>query len=144
MGRRAISEFQVKQTSYPNAGRYWYIVGRPGGKRIRAWFDTKLVAQAEATRRNLSIQRFGHSMREEAKSLSELTLLSRSAPKFVNFAPESTGRDCDPRLILDEPNFVENFSHRRSRLPMTAMLAKPEEGIGSRSAQDDTPAPKPV
>jgi hypothetical protein len=59
MGRRAISEFQVKQTSYPNAGRSWYIVGRPGGKRIRAWFDTRSVAEAEAARRNLSIQRFG-------------------------------------------------------------------------------------
>src|ERR1700692_2950645 len=59
MGRRAISEFRVKQTDYPNAGRSWYIVGRPGGKRIRAWFDTQLVAQAEATQRNLSIQRFG-------------------------------------------------------------------------------------
>jgi integrase len=60
MGRRAISEFQVKQTAYPNAGRSWYIVGRPGGRRIRAWFDTKLVAEAEAKQRNLSIQRFGH------------------------------------------------------------------------------------
>jgi integrase len=59
MGRRAISEFRVKQTAYPNAGRCWYIVGRPGGKRIRAWFDTQLRAQAEATQRNLSIQRFG-------------------------------------------------------------------------------------
>jgi hypothetical protein len=34
-------------------------VGRPGGKRIRAWFDTKPLAEAEATKRNLSIQRFG-------------------------------------------------------------------------------------
>jgi hypothetical protein len=59
MGRRAISEFRVKQTAYPNAGRRWYIIGRPGGKRIRAWFDTKLVAEAAATERNLSIQRFG-------------------------------------------------------------------------------------
>src|ERR1700676_3817766 len=59
MGRRAITEFQVKQTGHPNAGRRWYIVGRPGGKRIRAWFDTKLVAEAEAKQRNLSIRRFG-------------------------------------------------------------------------------------
>jgi hypothetical protein len=59
MGRRAISEFQVKQTTYPIAGKSWYIVGRPGGKRIRAWFDTKLVAEAAATQRNLLIQRFG-------------------------------------------------------------------------------------
>src|ERR1700720_861800 len=66
MGRRAISEFQVKQTGYPNAGRTWYIVGRPGGKTIRAWFDTQLAAQAEATQGNLSIQRFG----QEAASFS--------------------------------------------------------------------------
>jgi integrase len=59
MGRRAISEFQVKQSRSSNAGKTWYIVGRPGGKRIRAWFDTQLAAQAEATQRNLSIQRFG-------------------------------------------------------------------------------------
>jgi hypothetical protein len=60
MGRRATSEFQVKQTAYPNAGRCWYIVGRPGGKRIRAWFDTQRLAEAAAAERNLSIQRFGH------------------------------------------------------------------------------------
>jgi integrase len=59
MGRRAISEFQVKQTAYPNGGRRWYIVGRPGGKRIRAWFDTRLLVEAAVTERNLSIQRFG-------------------------------------------------------------------------------------
>jgi len=35
-------------------------VGRPGGRRIRAWFYTQLLAEAEATQRNLSIQRFGH------------------------------------------------------------------------------------
>jgi hypothetical protein len=52
-------EFQVKQTAYPNAGRNWYIVGRPGGKRIRAWFDTRSLAEAQATQRNLSIHRFG-------------------------------------------------------------------------------------
>jgi hypothetical protein len=59
MGRRAISEFRVKQTAYPNAGRSWYIVGCTGGKRIRAWFDTQLLAEAAARERNLSIQRFG-------------------------------------------------------------------------------------
>jgi len=55
MGRQAISEFQVKETDHPNAGRSWYIVGRPGGKRIRAWFDTQLAAEAAAKQRNLSI-----------------------------------------------------------------------------------------
>jgi hypothetical protein len=78
MGRRAISEFQVKQTAYPNAGRSWYIVGRPGGKRIRAWFDTKLVAQAEATRRNLSIQRFGQQAASFSGSLAYMAMECQS------------------------------------------------------------------
>src|ERR1700675_4543879 len=78
MGRRAISEFQVKQTTYPNAGRSWYIVGRPGGKRIRAWFDTKLVAQAEATRRNLSIQRFGQQAASFSGSLAYMAMECQS------------------------------------------------------------------
>ena len=52
-----------------------------------------------------------HSVRDEAKTLSELTLLNRPATNFVNFAPESTGRDCDTRLILNESNFVENLPH---------------------------------
>jgi hypothetical protein len=78
MGRRAISEFQVKQTTYPNAGRNWYIVGRPGGKRIRAWFDTKLVAQAEATRRNLSIQRFGQQAATFSGALAYMAMECQS------------------------------------------------------------------
>jgi integrase len=78
MGRRAISEFQVKQTAYPNAGRTWYIVGRPGGKRIRAWFDTKLIAEAEATQRNLSIQRFGQQAATFSGSLAYMAMECQS------------------------------------------------------------------
>jgi integrase len=78
MGRRAISEFQVKQTAYPNAGRSWYIVGRPGGKRIRAWFDTRLVAEAEATQRNLSIQRFGQQAASFSGSLAYMAMECQS------------------------------------------------------------------
>jgi transposase len=32
----------------PNGNKHWYITGRPEGKRVRAWFDTKEKAQAEA------------------------------------------------------------------------------------------------
>jgi hypothetical protein len=78
MGRRAISEFQVKQTDYPNAGRSWYIVGRPGGKRIRAWFDTELTAEAEATQRNLSIQRFGQQAATFSGSLAYMAMECQS------------------------------------------------------------------
>jgi hypothetical protein len=78
MGRRAISEFLVKQTAYANAGKYWYIVGRPGGKRIRAWFDTKLLAEAEATQRNLSIQRFGQQATTFSGALAYMAMECQS------------------------------------------------------------------
>ena len=78
MGRRAISEFRVKQTAYPNAGRSWYIVGRPGGKRIRAWFDTELAAQTAATKRNLSIQRFGQQAASFSGSLAYMAMECQS------------------------------------------------------------------
>jgi hypothetical protein len=78
MGRRAISEFQVKQTSYPNAGRSWYIVGRPGGKRIRAWFDTQLAAEAAAAQRNSSIQRFGQQAATFSGSLAYMAMECQS------------------------------------------------------------------
>ena len=81
MGRRAISEFQVKQTTYPNAGRSWYIVGRPGGKRIRAWFDTRSVAEAEATQRNLSIQRFGQQAATFSGALAYMAMECQSRLK---------------------------------------------------------------
>jgi integrase len=78
MGRRAISEFRVKQTAYPNAGRSWYIVGRPGGKRIRAWFDTELAAQTAATERNLSIQRFGQQAAAFSGALAYMAMECQS------------------------------------------------------------------
>jgi hypothetical protein len=74
MGRQAISEFQVKQTDHPNAGRSWYIVGRPGGKRIRAWFDTQLAAEAAAKQRNLSIQRFGQQAASFSGALAYMAM----------------------------------------------------------------------
>jgi hypothetical protein len=53
MGRRAKPEYQVfragKKDGKPNGTKKWYIVGRPEGKRIRAWFETKEAAEAEAT-----------------------------------------------------------------------------------------------
>ena len=61
MGRNAKPEYDVKQATYPNSGKYWYIIGRPNGKRTRAWFDTKEAAQAEATERNLKMRKFGES-----------------------------------------------------------------------------------
>src|SRR5580704_1706836 len=78
MGRRAISEFQVKQTGYPNAGRSWYIVGRPGGKRIRAWFDTQLLAEAAAAERNLSIHRFGQQAASFSGALAYMAMECQS------------------------------------------------------------------
>ena len=66
MGRKAKSDYEVKRANVPNAGKVWYIIGRPNGKRRRAWFKTKEAAQAEATERNIAIHRFG----EQAVTLS--------------------------------------------------------------------------
>ena len=105
MGRRAISEFQVKQSAYPNAGRSWYIVGRPGGKRIRAWFDTQLVAEAEATRRNLSIQRFGQQAASFSGSLAYIGHGMPKSPAAVRQEPSRCHRPLSPtpgeRQLLD-------------------------------------------
>jgi integrase len=43
----------------PNGDLVWYIIGRPNGKRQRAWFPTKEKAQAEATERNLKMRKLG-------------------------------------------------------------------------------------
>ena len=53
-------------------------MGRPGGKRIRAWFDTQLVAEAEATQRNLSIQRFGQQAATFSGSLAYMAMECQS------------------------------------------------------------------
>ena len=67
------------------------------------------------TRRFMGNQ--AHSVRDEAKAFPEFALLDRPAPSFVNFTGGSTGSDCYTCLILDEPDFVEKFSHKRSSLP---------------------------
>jgi hypothetical protein len=61
MGRPAISEYQVKKAKKPNSGKVWHIVGRPNGKRIRAWFNSKEAAQAEATERNIAMRKLGQN-----------------------------------------------------------------------------------
>jgi integrase len=55
------AEFKVYKSPTPNGKRYWYIIGRPAGKRIRAWFESKEQAEAEATERNLKIRKLGET-----------------------------------------------------------------------------------
>jgi hypothetical protein len=59
VGRPVVSEYQVKKAKKPNSGKVWHIVGRPNGKRIRAWFNSKEAAQAEATERNIAMRKLG-------------------------------------------------------------------------------------
>jgi integrase len=59
MGRQAKPEFQVFKASKPNGDKSWYIIGRPNGKRVRAWFSSKEKATAEATERNINLRRLG-------------------------------------------------------------------------------------
>jgi hypothetical protein len=62
MGRRAISEYQVKRAKVPNGKKSWKIIGRPNGKIIRAWFPTREAAQAEATERNNVMRKLGEDV----------------------------------------------------------------------------------
>src|SRR6516225_4787815 len=57
--RKKQPEFRVYKSSTPNGNHKWYIIGRPAGKRIRAWFATKEQAEAEATERNLKMRKLG-------------------------------------------------------------------------------------
>jgi integrase len=59
MGRRAKPEYEVFKASKPNGDKSWFIIGRPNGKRVRAWFSSKEKAQAEATERNIKLRRLG-------------------------------------------------------------------------------------
>jgi integrase len=59
MGRRAKPEYQVFKAKNPNGDKSWYIVGRPNGKRVRAWFSSQEKARAEATERNIKLRKHG-------------------------------------------------------------------------------------
>ena len=51
--------FEVHKAKVPNGKRYWYIVGRPQGKRVRAWFSSEKEASAEAKKRNKELTEYG-------------------------------------------------------------------------------------
>jgi len=53
------ADFKVFYSANPNGKKHWYIIGRPEGKRARAWFDTKEDAQTEANERNLKMRKLG-------------------------------------------------------------------------------------
>jgi hypothetical protein len=59
MGRQAKPEYQVFEASEANGNKSWFILGRPNGKRIRAWFPSKEKAAAEATERNIKLRKLG-------------------------------------------------------------------------------------
>jgi hypothetical protein len=67
MGRRAKPEYQVKKARNPNSGKVWFILGRPNVKTIRAWFNTKESAEAEANERNNEIRRLGENVVASAR-----------------------------------------------------------------------------
>jgi integrase len=59
MKRQRGSEFVVSKAGKPNGRCSWYISGRPGGRRIRAWFETKEAATVEANERNQKMRQLG-------------------------------------------------------------------------------------
>jgi integrase len=69
MGRLAKPKFEVKKSTVPNGDLNWFIIGRPNGKRVRAWFPSKEKAQAEATERNIKIRKLGEHSAQVDNSL---------------------------------------------------------------------------
>jgi hypothetical protein len=59
MSRQKKTLFEVKISGVPNGNKYWYIIGRPNGKRIRAWFDSEADAKAEAKKQNSQPEDYG-------------------------------------------------------------------------------------
>jgi integrase len=59
MSRQKKTLFEVKISGVPNGNKYWYIIGRPNGKRIRAWFDSEADAKAEAKKQNSQLEDYG-------------------------------------------------------------------------------------
>jgi integrase len=51
--------FEVHKSSVPNGSKYWFVIGRPNGARIRAWFAKKKEAKAEANKRNNELEDYG-------------------------------------------------------------------------------------
>jgi hypothetical protein len=47
--------FEVHKSSAPNGSKYWFIIGRPSGARIRARFATEKEAKAEADKRSRNL-----------------------------------------------------------------------------------------
>jgi hypothetical protein len=83
MGRNAKPEFEVKKSTVPNGEQNWFIIGRPNGKRVRAWFPTKEKAQAEATERNVKMRKLGSDSAQVDNSL--IVMAIEGAAKLAPF-----------------------------------------------------------
>ena len=51
--------FEIHKSRVPNGSKFWFIIGRPNGKRIRAWFASEKAAKAEADKRNRELHDYG-------------------------------------------------------------------------------------
>jgi integrase len=83
MGRRAKPEYQVFKAKKPNGKNRWFIVGRPNGNRIRAWYPTEEAAKAETTERNLKLRRLGSAAAQVDNAL--IVMASEGAGKLAPF-----------------------------------------------------------
>jgi integrase len=93
MGRNAKPEFVVKKSTLANSDLNWFIIGRPNGQRVRAWFASKERATAEATERNLKIRKLGQEsakidyalMAMATEGATALLLHKKTVRDAVNF-----------------------------------------------------------
>ena len=66
-------EFVVHRSPKPNGKQYWYIIGRPHGERVRAWFDSEAEAKEEAERRNQEMQKGSPPVEVVVQTIDDLS-----------------------------------------------------------------------
>lgn len=107
--KTAKPDFRVEYSKVPNGNKHWYIIGRPEGDRVRAWFRTKEEAQAEANERNTKMRKLG----ERAVTLDHALVASATRGATLLQVYGKTGRrrhsvlsrpsQVSPRLLHRQP-----------------------------------------
>jgi integrase len=83
--------FEVKKSGVHNGNKYWYIIGRPNGERIRSWFDSEAEAKAAAKKQNSQLEDYGSksftlSASQRAQAEEAIRLLTPYGPSLVDAA----------------------------------------------------------
>jgi hypothetical protein len=102
----------VKKSTLANSDLTWFIIGRPNGQRVRAWFASKEKATAEATERNIKIRK----LEQESVKL-DYNLISMATEGQTELRPFG-------KSIRDAVNFYKAHLTRTSASVSFSTLAE--------------------